>query len=195
MIKKIFIASAICVISSTTVNAGPYVGLSVSNNIGSWQIKDMYGVNNKVGARGSMATFFAGFGNVYRAPMYVGGEVFANTTSSQSATKHINNITGKIKQTYSYGVSVMPGVMLGQSAMVYGRLGYVKTRFQVRTNVSTNNTVLGTQFGLGLQGTMSDGLDLRGEYTYTGYRSLTAFNKIFNPSNSQFTVGLVYKFD
>ena len=197
MFKKLFIMSALTLLCSsiTAVNAAPYIGFNVAENLGSWQMRDYNGNNNKASARGSMATLFIGYGELYRPPIYFGGELFANTTATQSGTKTINNITGTIKQTYSYGVSALPGVMLGARVMAYGRLGYVRTRFKVRTNTSGNNTVLGTQFGLGLQGCVSDRLDLRGEYTYTNYRSLTAFNTTFNPHNAQYSIGVVYKLD
>jgi outer membrane autotransporter protein len=90
--------------------------------------------------------------------------------------------------------------MLTNDSMVYARVGVVKTKFNVKADVSSlgdessNETVTGGQLGLGLQTKVTQKVDLRGEYVYTGYNSFHAVGEKVNASSGQATVGVVYNF-
>jgi opacity protein-like surface antigen len=75
--------------------------------------------------------------------------------------------------------------------MGYARFGVIRSRFMPKG--ASNNTITGGQFGLGLQTSLMQNWDIRGEYTYSAYSSLTGVAG--NPRTDQATLSLVYKFD
>jgi opacity protein-like surface antigen len=171
---------------------------------------------------------FGGYGGVIANNIYLGGEVFFNETlgtmnaSSLTSTPDYPTSTSlkypttsldyptstseypastsvEYQTRHSYGVNLIPGIMLSSSTMLYGRVGIVRTHFETTvTNIygSENDTadVTGTQGGLGLQTSLSTKVELRGEYVYTKYRSFTTDGLESNPTANQFNIGLVYKF-
>jgi opacity protein-like surface antigen len=230
MLKKLAIAIAVSAISSTAfAECGPYVGASIgvndslnqyrqTVNLGDATASDKY----NFGTRGALLNAFAGYGMAVGCNMWLGGEAFVNYASNNTnlvsrSFSDIDdgistNFTYKIRQRWSWGVSVLPGLMVLDHTMAYVRLGVVQTRF---TNTATfsgidegvnrsfsaskNENVWGWQAGVGLQTAISPCVDLRGEYVYTGYRSYSLGRDEFGsarvtPSNDQFNVGLVYKF-
>jgi len=81
--------------------------------------------------------------------------------------------------------------MLSDHTMAYARLGVVRTRFS-----DTSSTQTGGQFGVGMQTTVTQNVDLRGEYVYTAYSSFNnSISSISSPRSDAFNLGLIYKFD
>lgn len=178
--KKIILASAIlaATVGVTAVNASPYLGASVGVNVNS--------STNAVGGnpgvfRGIPVKVFAGYGNMLSQAFYLAGELTATLGTGEISTS--NNM----KTSYGFGLSVLPGVMLNDNAMAYARVSYVKSRFS-----SLNSMVNGAQFGLGLQTSITQNMDVRGEYDYTDYANVGA---VRSPRADEYTVGLVYKID
>ena len=52
--------------------------------------------------------------------------------------------------------------------------------------------VKGAQFGLGLQTSVTQNMDVRGEYAYTDYANV---GSVRSPRADEYTLGLVYKID
>lgn len=148
----------------------PYVGIGIGNQTqGSFD--------------GLIGSIFGGYGAKLGADkkVYVGGEIFAEAGSIALAGRQYGNRT-----QYALGASFIPGYMILDSLMAYGRLGVKGQHFQ-----GSNNTTTGTQLGGGLQAAICKHWDLRGEYVYTSNRVF----KNFSYGTNQVNLGLVYKFD
>ena len=177
MFKKLLIVSAVLAVSSTVAIAAgtaPYLGAStgvVSNTIGNSSF------------RGMPLTVSGGVGTTVNQNIYLAGEVFGTVGTATLD----NNGTGKsVKTTHGYGLSFIPGVKLSDHTLTYARIGVVKSRF-----TSVDKTATGGQVGLGVQTSVTQNLDLRGEYEYTKYRSFSSMS----PKSDAFNIGLVYKFE
>lgn len=211
MFKKLIIASAILAASSSVALAattGPYVGASIGVNSSTFNLKNTTAgaPSNKVdlGGRGAIANLFAGYGQLVNQNVYLGGEAFVDATNTQSKTT-AGTASFTINQRYGYGISFIPGLMLSNDTMAYARVGLVRSNFQLKASApgaSTSKTqsLTGGQFGVGLQTSLTQNVDLRGEYDYTTYgskkiTSTAGTSAKFQPRTDAFTVGLVYKFD
>jgi opacity protein-like surface antigen len=178
MFKKLLLASAMLAISSGVAfaNGAPYLGLStgvITNTVTSANFRGMPG------------TIFAGYGASLGQGVYLAGEVFGTI-----GTATIND--DGAKSTYNYGLSVIPGMMLSDHTMGYLRLGLTRTRFTPRGPVAST-TVSGAQVGLGIQTSLTQNWDLRGEYTYTAQRHINNLSGDMHTDAA--TLGLIYRFD
>jgi opacity protein-like surface antigen len=192
MLKKILIASSILVVTTgiAAANPAPYVGasLGITANTSS---STAYGTHDGAilsapsNFRGVPFSIFAGYGGVINENYYLAGELTGTVVAAD-----ISNNNG-LKTNYGYGASILPGVMLSDHTLAFARAGVVRTRF---SNADTTQT--GGQFGLGLQTTLTQNVDVRGEYDYTAYSSLNnSMGRISSPRSDAATVALIYKFD
>jgi outer membrane immunogenic protein len=206
MFKKIVIASAILVATSTVALAegAPYVGVNVGLNNNTSNFKNTAGNTSHLNSSGVTGGLFAGYGATVSQNIYLGGEAFLNGGSMSSSTKTTSlGITDKLKTTYSYGVDFIPGYKVTDTTMVYAKAGLVRTRFKLTQNPTptstgqgtAENTVTGGQLGLGLQTDLTKNVGVRGEFVHTSYNSFTAYGNRIKPANNQVNFGLVYKFD
>lgn len=181
MYKKIMLASAMLVTSATVAYAQPvaYVGAGLGMNLNTANNA------NTANYRGMPMNVFAGIGGIVAENVYLAGEVGATPT-----TADIGNENGMLKTTYSYGASVLPGVMLSDHTMAFARVGAVETHF---SNAGT--TKAGFIGGIGMQTSVMQNVDIRGEYDYTGYHTLSHDDFRAAPHMDAVNLGLVYKFD
>lgn len=183
MLKKILIMSAVCAATTgvALANPAPYVGASIGSQTNT-ATKDGFGKpNNHYGAPISV---FGGYGGVVSQNIYLAGELFAKLATANVFSN--SSSSGSIKSSYGYGASIIPGLMLSDHTLAFGRAGVVRSRF------TSAQTVMGAQFGLGMQTSLSQNVDLRGEYDVTSYRS---FNSVSKLRAVEATAGLIYKFD
>jgi hypothetical protein len=159
-------------------NPSPYVGANIgittnttSNN----------GNNQAANFRGIPVNLFAGYGGILSQNFYLAGEIFGTLGTGEIDGK------GGVKTTYAYGASMIPGVMLSDHTMGFARVGVIRSRFSSVSSYST-----GGQFGVGMQSTLTQNVDVRGEYDFGAYRSVGG---ISSPRQDAFNLGLVYKFD
>jgi opacity protein-like surface antigen len=177
MFKKLLATSAILATCSTMVfaNGAPYLGasLGVTNNT----------ADSGGSFRGVPLTLSAGYGMTLNQFVYLGGEIVGTV-----GTSTLNNVAigESLKTTYGYGIGFIPGVMLSDHAMAFMRLAAVRARFS-----SIGDTTTGGQIGLGMQTSITQNWDLRGEYDYTSYRSISGIS----PRSDTFNLGVVYKFE
>lgn len=180
MLKKILFASSIIAVSTGIAVAQPvpYIGagLGINVNTSSKGAAGSY--------RGMPVNVFAGYGGNINQNFYLAGEVNGTLTNAT-----INN-NGILKSNLSYGLSVLPGVMLSDHTMAFARAGVVRTRFQKPDVWKT-----GGELGAGLQTSITQNIDLRGEYDYVAYKKFNANGVSANPRSDQFNVSLIYKFE
>lgn len=126
-----------------------------------------------------------GIGGPFRnSEYYIGGELFGNT-KPMTFHNHRSGTAG-LKPSYSVGASFLPGYQIDDEFIGYVRLGVIYTNFD-----NLDMTRRGWQIGAGLQGRLIGCWDVRGEYNYTKYRSITG---IGTPKASEWLLGVVYKF-
>jgi len=196
MFKKTLLISAILAATTSIAiaNTAPYVGAGLgiitntSSNFADASKKD----GNKTTIFGHPSNFrgvplnvFAGYGGVITQRFYLAGE-FSGTI----ATAEISDDHG-LKTNYGYGVSILPGYMLTDHTLGFVRGSVVRSRFS-----DVGKTQTGGQVGVGLQTTLTQNIDVRGEYDYTSYGSFNnSIGNISSPSSDAFNAALIYKFD
>lgn len=178
MFKKILIVAALAASSSIAfASPAPYVGAGLGVTVNTSNSWGNY--------RGVPFNVFAGYSGVVSQSIYLAAELDATL-----ATAEISNHSAGLKTSYGYGVSFLPGVMLSDHTLAFARLGVVRSRF---SNPSTTTT--GGKFGFGLQTTLTQNIDVRGEYDYTAYRSINRYGFTNSPVSDAANLALVYKFD
>ncbi len=185
MLKKLMAVSvmSVCVAGSALAASGPYLGASLG-------ITANTANDNTFGSyRGAPFSLFAGFGGNIK-DFYIGGEL-TGTLATGELSRH-----GAVRTSYGYGLSAIPGFMLGKDTFAFGRLGVVRTRFpQIRVPSGTTSQMqTGGQFGLGLQTNLTQNIDLRGEYDFIAYSKIKSGNYSASPRSDVATASLIYKF-
>ncbi len=175
MIRKWLIASAILAMSSQSVFAD-CMGVSYGG-FGAGVRDNIKNANNYRGIEGNL---FLGYGMMMNPAFYIAGEAFLTPGSIP-----IND--NGLKTTYGFGASALPAIMISEHTMAFLRLGIVETSF---TNGSKK---AGGQIGVGLQTGLTQNWDLRAEYIYSAYTTVTS--KIGAPKSDQANMSLVYKFE
>ena len=191
MLKKILLSTAIASLTSMSFAncLSPYVGASIgidTNTSSSVPVSNVpVTVTQPGNYRGMPFTVFAGYGGQINQNFNLLGEVFWKI-----GTADISN-HDRLKTSYAYGVSVLPGVLLSESTVGYVRLGIVRTQF-----TDANSTRTGAQLGAGLQTNVTQNVDVRGEYDYYSYSSFNGnVGRYGSPTTDSFSVALIYKFD
>lgn len=189
MLKKLTTASALLAVTAgvAMANPAPYIGAGLGITANTSTNSSAYMTS---AFRGSPLSVLAGYGGTVNDWYYLAAEVNATLlTSSLSGT-------GTLKSSYGYGVSVLPGYMLSDHTVAFLRAGIVRTQFSDLDKYST-----GGQLGLGLQTSLTQNLDVRGEYDFTAYSAMNTSVKTggwvnsIAPRSDTTTLSLVYKFD
>lgn len=195
---------------------GLYVGLGVGYDAykvrTSISEEDILGgliqTNPELIGKGLDASIFAGYG-LHFDWFYLGGEFFAKTsdaTTSYNISSSGFNYNTEFNVHSSFGLGLLPGVMVNEKYLIYARIGAVRT--SVKTQETGSGGLVGTfsdsdtqwinglSGGLGLEGLLYEGFSLRGEYLYTSYSSFVSdLGTRYAPSDNEFTLGLLYHFD
>lgn len=140
--------------------------------------------------KGFEGTLLAGFGYLAKSGLYIAEEVFAGDGFQLQGYTNSNNNNAGVKSSWSVGLSLLPGYLILDNVLAYGRLGVVKTYFS-----SSGGNANGGQLGLGLQTALTEAWDLRGEYIYSFYSAVSGCSMADSAVKAdQFNVGLIYKF-
>ena len=181
MLKKLILASSILAVCGVAVaspaNPAPYVGagLGLTNNYA-----NVHG--NSVGTyRGVPFKLLAGYGGLVDPSVYLAGEI-----SATPGTVNISNNHG-LKTSYGFGASVIPGLMLTDHTMAFARAGVVDARF-----TQAKKTRVGGEFGLGMQTSLTQCVDVRGEYDFVSYRHINVGSTHVSPRADQVAVDFIY---
>ena len=134
---------------------------------------------------------------------YLGAEIDADISNVDWNIER--DPSGRIFSTeheYSYGSSARLGYQISNSALLYGRIGVVRTKFD--THFSTRNVLVleknwktGTRFGGGVELGLSSATRLRFDYTHTDYGAfdIEADQSVdrFDNSENLFRIGITFK--
>lgn len=191
MVKNFLIATAIMASSTSFAfaNSTPYLGagIGIATNTSSGAATSVNRVvqTQPANFRGVPFSLYLGYGGMFNQNFYFAGEL-----NGTVGTAELSNNNG-LKTSYTYGVSVLPGVMLSDHTLAFARVGLVRSRFSDNDVSQT-----GARFGAGLQTCITQNVDLRGEYDFTAYRSFgNSFGRVSSPRQDAFNLDLIYKFD
>lgn len=159
--------------------AGPYIGLSVGPQINTTGTPTVY--------RGLEGTLSLGYAGMITPMFYLAGEIFGgDSIDLKNLRYNVTGVVSSVKSTWSYGLDLIPGLMITDYVMGYVRVGGVRTRFS-----DQGQSASAWQVGVGAQTSFMQNWDVRGEYIYSQYGRVNGIGK---PMIDQFNLGVVYKF-
>lgn len=145
---------------------------------------------------------FFGYGKTFDR-LYLGGEGELGGLELSDKTKLVGGRVTGLDGNETYGISARAGYLVTNDALVYGRVGWQRTNYEVNsalagTSVSKSDTLNGVRVGGGVEYAVTDNILARLEYNYTDYEALkytaggTAYS--LQPDDSQIRVGVAYRF-
>lgn len=162
---------------------------------------------------GVFGTIFAGYGLNYKI-FYLGAEVNGDLSSTdfRSDNKEFSHQTfayTRYRMRNSFGVSALPGVLITDSTLLYGRFGYANGNLRVYTTdpslANINRHLSGFRYGVGLNHVLTQQLSMRVEYSHVSYENTrmhvfepfgaVAKNTRIRPDTGEVEFGLVYHFN
>jgi opacity protein-like surface antigen len=175
----------------------PYVGVKLALDTGSWDFHNPAGDTFHYGSNGEALGIFGGLATTFAQKYYLAGEVFVNDSSTKTANKVIdgNGTTAKLRTTYSYGLSALPGFKVSSDTLLFARAGVIRTQFELTQHPGGRQNIVATggQAGAGLALSLGKNLDLRGEYTYSAYATFNSIGNKISPRSNELSVSFVYK--
>jgi len=165
-------------------------------------------------ATGWMGNIFAGYGR-YFDWFYLAGELHAATSNASTSMNFSTmdtegdfaNASANFKARTTYGISIIPGVKVNDSSLLYVRAGYVRTNSKasisgaagtpdsiIRFDDSNSRWTNGGMYGVGVETAVAPNVSVKAEYTYTSYNNVNTNFGRFSPSNNEFVLGLLYHF-
>lgn len=161
-------------------------------------------------AAGANGGLFAGYGKRFDG-FYLGADVdgsLGNAYYSDSTA----GITSKVEHKHTYGASLRAGVMPTEDALIYARLGVVRSRFDYNIDatsllagaaLSGDTSLTGLRLGLGAEKSLTENLTARLDWAYTNYEDYdinyivggsNVGTEKLSPSAHTLRVGLAYNF-
>jgi len=172
---------------------------------------------------------FAGFGKQFYwfYHTYLGLEVYGNWSDAQtdasiytSGAGPVNEYEADFQMSGTYGIDVLPGIMLSPATLFYLRLGYSwvslnidesirmvnapSTTQAVPVDLQTNTDVIGGfRFGVGIESAFAENWSVRAEYNHTQLNEINGKGDVdqlfstgseFSPTDNQFLLGIIYHF-
>lgn len=169
--------------------------------------------NPVINPRGFNGGFLGGYGVYFQNFYYLAGEIFGNWASAES--RWLSTETGadffakifdnEVTVKNNYGVSILPGLKLNHSSLLYLRLGCSWSKIEAETSVEgfgfgaateeDTTTVRGFNFGIGMEELIADKFSIRGEFNHTKYTEFDSNGAIhvdWQPSDNQYMLALIY---
>lgn len=166
--------------------------------------------SNTINATGWAGGLFAGYGQYFQDAYYLAGEILVNTSGASQSNNGTFTSAGtsvatnnKFSANTSYGVRLLPGIKLNNSALLYIPLGYISTSLKGTQSISSG--ALGASgsksqysgafvYGIGIETAIYENFSLRGEYTHTNNNSFSTGGVKWTPYDNQVMLGLLYHF-
>jgi len=137
---------------------------------------------------------FVGIGWTFQDHWYAGFEAFGSISDQKAEgtwtefdferSGFPSTVSKKFELEHSYGISFIPGVKISDSTMLYGRIGWVRSEFDIRdtfafpafpvlnTAIRTEDSENALQLGIGLETMVTNNVSARIEYTWAEYDKL-----------------------
>ena len=162
---------------------------------------------------GWMGGLFVGYGH-YFDWFYLGAELNGNISDADSTASWSDSdgnwVSSKVEMRGTYGISILPGIKVNDSSLLYARLGYLRTNFKAKNSFnfvsdpddspvtaavsgssSNNKWRNGFTYGVGIETYVAEYVSVRGEFDHTTYnsRSVTASVDVPNLATPPVVVG------
>ena len=98
-----------------------------------------------------------------------------------------------IASRHSYDISGRAGYEVTDDVLLYGRLGWARTKFS-GLEPSGRTSLDGIRFGGGAEYAVSDNIALRTEFTRTDYERKRSGDRRFDTAQNRLTLGIGYRF-
>ncbi|WP_253448303.1 porin family protein [Halomonas sp. Y3] len=191
---------AALLMSGAAQAAGPYAGFSVGYqdiDVGFSESSAEFGDVRVDGLGGSGALFRAvvGYDSMNVAAPYLIGVEANIAQGGADAQVDADGLRTTLSAEESYGIAARFGGHVSDEVAAFGLLGYQRTSFEARTGVfSEDRNFDGLRLGAGADFRVAPQLDLRAQYARTWYNSRTFNDVKFDPEESTFEVGVIYRF-
>lgn len=161
--------------------AGPYVGVEVGLDNYEAQATDLFVAGDKfdgLSGNGLVGGVYAGYDMPLGTNLFAGVE--ANASLSGAKITYDDTVDSlRVKAKESFGASARLGAMLNDNTAVYGRAGWVNTKFKATANgVSERNREDALALGAGVETRVGSNTSLRLEYTHADYDDFVKNNQI-----------------
>lgn len=226
MLRKISLASAVFVLLNTSAHAGFYLGASAGPEGASFsQRAHVVGqgngalnfnviATNHFSGTGVFGSLFGGYAWVHQQ-YYLAGELNGNISSvkyrlTNDEYVHQNFAKTDFTMRQSEGVSALPGILLSETTLFYGRIGYSNGHLKIVEGAdpsikNINRNVPGIRYGVGIRKHLSPKWSMILDYSQINYRRVHSFtydpigmvtkNTSIKPNTAQFGLGMIYHFD
>ncbi len=193
-------AAAIALLSATAAAAapfnGPYVGAAIGMDNYEIQAHDFIyeGTNfDGLSANGPAVSLYGGYDYAFGPKGFVGIEAALDLSGAEFSVSDSES-AAKLKAKESYSLAGRLGGMINESTGLYGRLGWVNTKFKSTDgDYSDSGNESGWLYGFGIETALKTSTTLRAEYNIVDYGDVGA-DKVLTAKNGQFKVGLSYRF-
>jgi outer membrane immunogenic protein len=169
--------------------------------------------STQLSGAGKFASIFAGYGFLFRNFYYLGAEINGGISSDDFSSSnkefvHRNFSSTTYKMNNSLGISLLPGIFVTDSTLLYCRLGYSNSHFKISTSDSSLNNMSknlsGFRYGIGLNQAIFSNFSMRIECSSNLYRAVashvldavsnTTIDTNITPQMTQVEIGLIYNF-
>ena len=157
------------------------------------------------GDLGYTAGVFGGYGFQF-GNFYLGGDFEAELGKTNGDHERVGGGQSfSVERQWSYGASLRAGYVVNNTALLYGRVGIVDTRFQVdfargNNSLSSQYTEAGLRYGGGMEIPTSDNFIVRLDYTHTSYPEFSQVTppnqdvQRYRPKDDLFRIGVLHQF-
>ena len=187
--------------AQTTAFSGAAVGASVNLSGSSFKANDTNNEYSTIGDQNLGLALTASYGLDVSSEILVllgvdldfAEKKFLKTQDSKNYANTKNSMS----------LFAAPGMLINENTLVYGKLSFETTKFNIGTKTTSNNvtttrskeeSINGVGFGFGVRNKINNNLFLQTEIKRVNYNSLDYFNTKIKPSTTSGNVGLLYKF-
>lgn len=200
---------------------GPYIGVQAGYD--GYIVKDnffvadddidTFSMSPSLSATGWVGGLFVGYGHYFQNNLYLGAEVFGNTTKANTSyvftamsksDLDTDMYDVKFHINSSYGINLLPGIKVTPTFLLYARLGWNWVNVQaqqiltsdagggfpdneITTAFNKSERMNGFSYGIGLETLIVEQFSLRSEYTHTNYASFSSYSFFTLPFGAKFT--------
>lgn len=219
MLRKTLIIASLLITS--TCFAGFYLGAGGGPEGASFTQKshvtrfNTFNVRDKehFAGTGGFATILGGYGWMNKQ-FALAGEINANVSSVEYTLSNKEFIHQTFSNTWftikrSFGISILPGFLISENTVIYGRIGYANGRLKIAESDPTIQSMTknrsGLRYGIGIRHEFKPRWVFMMDYSQINYNSVTShvyepFGEVtketrITPHTAQVAFGLIYCFD
>lgn len=185
--------------------SGPYVGAEITHDsfeLDSDEVLSAGGITTAVDSlNGNGVGLYGGYDYLVSPSFFVGGEVtlnFSDAKMTASISDGVDTARTRLQAKESYGISARAGYKINDKTAVYGRIGWIDTKFKRSASLNgvqtfgDKHTNDGFLYGAGLESFIGDNASIRVQYTATDYGHFE--DGAEGVTNNQVSAGVAWHF-